>query len=780
MRWQLAIQGVVQGVGFRPFVHNLACRLRLGGWVRNTSTGVEVDLQGASEGLEAFLVELRDRPPPLARILDVQVSEAAGTGDGRIGVEIRESRTEVGRTLVSPDVATCDACLREMQDPADRRFGYAFTNCTHCGPRWTIVLDVPYDRSRTTMAGFPLCPACGREYGNPADRRFHAQPVACPACGPVLWYSEGGDAQGPGDRCPTGAEAVTAAARRMDRGGVLALKGLGGFHLSCRADQPGAVRQLRQVKRRPYKPLAVMVRRVETARAFCEVTPTEARLLGAPEAPIVLLRKRLCPEYPLATEIAPGNACVGVMLPYTPLHHLLLTEADGPLVMTSGNPIGEPLCIDNAEAIQRLGAFTDAYLFHNRPIARRCDDSVMLVAGLPDASVTQPVRRSRGLAPLPVFLPEGVGVTVALAAAGADLKNVSAVAQDRQVFLTQHIGDLEHPAAREEQVEAILDLERMFRVHPEAVACDLHPGYASSRYARQRAQDEGLALVEVQHHHAHIAGCLAENDRTGPAIGLSFDGTGYGTDGRIWGGEVLLANLADFERVCHLEYLPLPGGDAAVRRPYRIAMAYVHCLLPNLDVRRFFPDVPEREFGMIETMVAQGLNSPLTSSIGRLFDAVSALLGLCREATHEAQAAMALEDAALRSRADGPCYDLPLDGDVIRVQSLFEGIVVDVQNGVPAPDIARRFHQSVAALCRAAARAAQAREAKSGRAVNQVALSGGVWQNRLLLEMTARVLRDEGFDVLVHHAVPANDGGLAYGQAAVAAGRMAASVGFFE
>ena len=778
MRWQLAIQGVVQGVGFRPFVHNLACRLRLGGWVRNTSTGVEMELEGALEGLEAFLGELRDRPPPLARMLDVRVSEKSGAGDGRVGLEIRESHTEAGRTLVSPDVAICDACLREMRDPADRRFGYAFTNCTHCGPRWTIVLDLPYDRPRTTMAGFPLCPACGREYGDPTDRRFHAQPVACPACGPVLWYSEGKDVQGPGDRCPVGAEAIEAAVRCLDRGGVLALKGLGGFHLSCRADRLGAVRRLRQVKRRPHKPLAVMVRRVEAARAFCEVTEAEGLLLAAPEAPVVLLSKLACPEYRLAAEIAPGNGCVGVMLPYTPLHHLLRARADGPLVMTSGNPIGEPLCIDNAEVVARLGAFTDAYLFHNRPIARRCDDSVMLVAGLPDAPVTQPVRRSRGLAPLPVFLPEGVEVTVALAAAGADLKNVSAVARGRQVFLTPHIGDLAHPAAREEQAGAISDLERMFRIRPEAVACDLHPGYASSRYARQRAQDEGLALVEVQHHHAHIAGCLAENGHTGPAIGLCFDGTGYGTDGRIWGGEVLLADLAEFERVCHLEYLPLPGGDAAVRRPYRIAMAYVHHLLPNLDVRRFFPDVPERQFGMIKTMVAQGLNSPLTSSMGRLFDAVSALLGLCREATHEAQAAMALEDAALRSRADGPCYDLPLHGDAIRLQSLFEGIVADVQNGVPAPDIARRFHQSVAALSRAAARAVQAREAESGRAVNQVALSGGVWQNRLLLEVTAHVLRDEGFEVLVHHAVPANDGGLAYGQAAVAAGRMGGVLDF--
>jgi hydrogenase maturation protein HypF len=516
-----------------------------------------------------------------------------------------------------------------------------------------------------------------------------------------------------------------------------------------------------------------MMPTVAEAAGYCLVSSTEAALLTAPEAPIVLLLKRTDEEASqLAPEISPQNGYIGVMLPYTPLHHLLLDVAGAPLVMTSGNRRGEPLCIDNDEAQAGLSPYCDGFLFHNRPIQRRCDDSVMFVAQPNEEPLVQPIRRSRGLAPLPILLPKTITLDRSLVAAGADLKNVPALAIERQVFLTQHIGDMENLKAREEHARAIADFEQFFRIQPQVVVCDLHPGYASTRYARERAQNGDLPLIEVQHHHAHIAACLAENDHTGPAIGLSFDGTGYGTDGNIWGSEVLLADLHDFERYYHLQYLPLPGGDAATRRPYRIALAYIRTLLPDLDIRSLFPDVPDWELATLEAMLAQNLNTPQTSSMGRLFDAVSALLGLCREATHEAQAAIALEDAALKSNVTGPTYPFELVDGQIKLAELFAQLIADRQNGVPVPDIARRFHLTVAEMAVAAAKAVRTQTKAAAKRVNQVALSGGVWQNRLLLEITVPLLEQAGFEVLLHHTVPANDGGLAYGQVVVAAARL--------
>jgi hydrogenase maturation protein HypF len=551
---------------------------------------------------------------------------------------------------------------------------------------------------------------------------------------------------------------------------------LGGFHLACRADSSKAINRLRTGKNRPAKPLAVMMRNVAGAAAYCHISPAEEALLTAPEAPIVLLRKRTDKES-LAPEIAPQNGYIGVMLPYTPLHHLLLQAAEIPLVMTSGNRRGEPLCIDNDEAKEGLSPYCDAFLLHNRPIARRCDDSVMFIAHPADhLPVIQPIRRSRGLAPLPILLPKAVALDTPLVAAGADLKNVPALAVERQVFLTQHIGDMENLKAREEHARAIADFEQFFRIRPKAVVCDLHPGYAGTRYARNRAEAEGLPLVEVQHHHAHIAACLAENDLTGPAIGLCFDGTGYGTDGHIWGSEVLLADLRDFQRCYHLEYLPLPGGDAATRHPYRIALAYLRTLLPDVDAQALFPDVPGQELSILDTMLAQNLNTPLTSSMGRLFDAVSAFLGLCWEATHEAQAAIALEDAALDSNFTGSAYPFDLEDGQIRLTAFFAEFIKDRQKGVPAPDMARRFHQTVAEMSVAAAKAVRVQIEAEQQPVNQVALSGGVWQNRLLLEMAVPLLKQAGFEVLLHHTVPANDGGLAYGQVAVAAARLVKTI----
>jgi hydrogenase maturation protein HypF len=865
-RCRLQVSGVVQGVGFRPFLHNLAHQLAVSGWVRNTSTGVEMEIQGAVTDLERFVSHLQHDAPPLAHILTLETTPVPLVADQPAGLEIRPSHSQSGRTLVSPDVATCTQCLSEVFDPADRRYHYAFTNCTHCGPRFTIILDLPYDRPYTTMAGFPLCPDCASEYKNTGDRRFHAQPVACPKCGPVLWYTHVDEPIDQTPHTPTDDVALAAAIRGMVQDGVVALKGLGGFHLACRADSSTAINRLRASKNRPAKPLAVMMRDVAEARKYCHLSPAEEALLTAPEAPIVLLRKRADAQKPaeavplpeiaeatptppggpteaaplsetaevasmppdgpaetaslseiaeaaptppdgpaetaslseiaeaaptlpdglmdephshdvkakqLAPEIAPQNGYIGVMLPYTPLHHLLLQAAAAPLVMTSGNRRGEPLCIDNAEAKQGLSSYCDGFIFHNRPIARRCDDSVMFIAH-PEGHqpIIQPIRRSRGLAPLPVLLPKAVALDTHLVAAGADLKNVPALAVERQVFLTQHIGDMENLKAREEHAHAIADFEQFFRIQPQAVVCDLHPNYASTRYARERAEDEGLPLLEVQHHHAHIAACLAENDFTGPAIGLSFDGTGYGTDGHIWGSEVLLADLRDFQRCYHLEYLPLPGGDAATRHPYRIALAYMRTLLPEVDVKSLFPDVPDWELSTLEAMLTQNLNTPLTSSMGRLFDAVSALLGLCWEATHEAQAAIALEDAALNSNYTGPAYPFELAGGQIRLVTLFAQLVEDRQNRVPVPDIARRFHQTVAEMSIAAAQAVRTHTESEGKPINQVALSGGVWQNRLLLDMAVPMLQQAEFEVLLHHTTPANDGGLAYGQVAVAAARL--------
>lgn len=774
-RWRLQIWGVVQGVGFRPFVYREADTLGLAGWVRNSSAGVELELQGAEPALQTFLKRLRQAAPPLAHILDIQVTAQPPQADQPAGLTIIPSRAGASgeRTLISPDVATCAACRAEVEQPDARRHAYPFTNCTHCGPRFTIITDLPYDRPLTTMAGFRLCPACAAEYRDPADRRFHAQPIACSACGPHLTFSDG-------VMILEGATALDETVRRLEQGQIIAIKGLGGVHLACRADQIETLNRLRQAKARPHKPLALMAADLAMAGRLGSVSPSEAALLSAPAAPIVLLRRRAdCSEATL-DGVSPQNGYVGVMLPYTPLHQLLMARLKRPLVLTSGNAPGEPLVIDNAAARRQLASLVDGWLLHDRPIQRRCDDSVAFIAHLPDQPRFQAVRRSRGYAPLPILLPPALTLGAPGLATGGDLKNVAALGVERLVFLTQHIGDLRHPETRAELGRTVTDFERLFRIRPQFIACDSHPDYAARRLATERASAEGLPLIEVQHHHAHIAACAAENDVITPVIGLGFDGAGYGPDGRIWGGEGLLVDLRDFERVYHLEYLPLPGGDAAVRRPYRLAAAYLLRLLPEVDPGAYLPDIPSAEIQTVAAMLRADLNTPLTSSMGRLFDAVSALLGLTRIATHEAQAAIALEAAALHSQAEGR-YTLPLEGDCIRIGPLLAEITADLQRGAPIPDIARRFHLSVAGLAVDLANAIQA-TAAGGRLHSRfgppagcwpVALSGGVWQNRLLLELSVPRLQAAGFQVLLHKQTPANDGGLAYGQMAVAAARLA-------
>lgn len=774
-RWRLQIWGVVQGVGFRPFVYREAQVLGLAGWVCNTPAGVELELQGEELALHAFVTHLRSAAPPLAHILDIQITTQSPSADQPAGLRIIPSRgrATTERTLISPDVATCAACRAEVEQPGDRRYTYPFTNCTHCGPRFTIIIDLPYDRPLTTMADFRLCPACAAEYSDPVDRRFHAQPIACPTCGPHLTFSDGVDTLAGGD-------ALTETVRRLEQGQIIAIKGLGGFHLACRADQPETLTRLRRLKARPHKPLALMATDLAMAGHLGALSAAEAALLSAPAAPIVLLRRQAdCPEAALET-VSPHNGYVGVMLPYTPLHQLLMGRIGRPLVMTSGNAPDEPLVIDNTAAYDRLAPLVDGWLMHDRPIQRRCDDSVVFLAQITDQPIFQAVRRSRGYAPLPILLPPELTLAAPGLATGGDLKNVAALGVERLVFLTQHIGDLRHPETRAELGRVVADFEQLFRIRPQFIACDSHPDYAARRYAVERAAAEGLPLIEVQHHHAHIAACAAENGVTGPVIGLSFDGAGYGSDGHIWGGEGLLADLAGFERLWHLEYLPLPGGDAAVRRPYRIAVAYLLRLLPQVDPGAYLTDIPSAEIQTIAAMLRANLNTPLTSSLGRLFDAVSALLGLTRVASHEAQAAIALEEAALRSQATGR-YPLPLEGDCVQLGPLFQGLTADIQRRTPVPDIARCFHHSVAHLAVDIARAMQVTVAagqlaprfKAGVEPLPVALSGGVWQNRLLLELTVPRLRAAGFNVLLHRQTPANDGGLAYGQMAVAATHLA-------
>lgn len=750
--WHITVNGVVQGVGFRPFVHHLGQSCGLRGWVRNNSAGVEMLLAGPAEQLAQFLHRLTHETPPLAHIFEYtyQVVDPAPELPDHLHIETSQTLAN-GRTLVSPDVATCPACQTELHTPADRRYHYPFINCTHCGPRFTIIQALPYDRPYTTMAGFPLCPACAEEYHTTSDRRFHAQPVACPTCGPhLIWLTGGQRVAGSTD------ELLAQVAHCLEADGLVALKGLGGFHLVCLAHSAGAVGKLRQLKNRPVKPLAVMVRDLEMAHQLAEISPAEVRLLQAAEAPIVLLRAKNTPSLSL---LAPHNAYLGVMLPYTPLHDLLLAHLNTPLVMTSGNSQGAPLWLDE----QEVNLPCDGILTHNRPIYRPCDDSLVWLtpAGLP-----QPLRRSRGYAPLPVLLPPELTLSKPTWAAGADLKNISAVAVDRYVFLSQHIGNLDHPAVRQLQQRTLQDLGQLFQVVPQQIVCDLHPGYVSTKLAQKLAEQYQIPLVQVQHHHAHLAACLAENGYTGRAIGLCFDGTGYGLDGAIWGSEVLVGDCITFSRRFHLQYLPLPGGDSATRHPGRVAFAYLSTLFPGRDLAHLLPAVSATERNLLRQMLDKQLNTWPTSSMGRLFDAVSALLGLCAVATYEGEAAVALETAALQAPAGGQPYPVVLEGEQIYLTELFEALLADQAAGLPAELIAYRFHLTIAALS-----AAVAQQVRQETGLTVVALSGGVWQNQLLLQLTYPLLQENGFQVLLHHHIPANDGGIAYGQVVVASGK---------
>jgi hydrogenase maturation protein HypF len=754
----IAVSGIVQGVGFRPFVHELATRLGLAGSVRNDTGGVHIEIEGAPEVLDRFLSELTSRPPPLAQIAVVQVAEVPPRGE--YGFHIETSAVEpAGPVFVAPDVATCDECLAELFDPADRRFRYPFLNCTRCGPRLTITCSAPYDRVRTTMAAFPMCPACRAEYEDPADRRFHAQPTCCPACGPRL---EVRDAQG---QPITTDDALVHAVAALRGGAIGALKGLGGYHLACAADNGEAVAELRRRKHRDEKPFAIMVRDLAAAEQLCEIGSAERALLQSRRAPIVLLYIR--PSAAVAEAVAPDNPCLGVMLPYTPLHHLLLHDLGGlPLVMTSGNRSDEPIAYEDADALKRLHGIADFFLTHDRPIHVRCDDSVTRVA----VGAELPLRRSRGYAPQPLTLP--FDCPRPLLALGGQPKATFALARGRHAFLSHHLGDLDQYQAMRAYCTGITHYEDLFALRPEVLVHDLHPDYASTRYAAQRAAGAPeLGRLEVQHHHAHMASCMAEHGLAGPVIGVAFDGTGYGTDGAIWGGEFLVGGYREFRRAAHLRYVVLPGGDQAIREPWRVAV--VHLCDAGSSRELLAGRVSDTALRLVEGMIARGVNAPRTSSAGRLFDAVAALAGVRERVSYEGQAAMELEWLATKARADG-AYSFALSeparsGDPLQIDTrpLITGVVEDVRQGDSASVIGRRFH---AALAETIVRVCARLRAESG--LNEVVLSGGVFMNVLLLELAVARLEAAGFRVYRHRLVPPNDGGLCLGQLAVAAARL--------
>jgi hydrogenase maturation protein HypF len=753
IRTAIRVEGIVQGVGFRPFVYSLATRLGLGGLVGNDADGVFAEVEGPPEAVEEFLLSLRRDAPPLARI--ERVTTHSRQPNGSVSFAIAPSAPGGARSaLVSADTATCADCLAELADPTDRRFGYAFGNCTNCGPRFTIVRDVPYDRARTTMASFAMCDACAAEYHDPADRRFHAQPTCCPACGPRLALLDAAGRPMPG-------EALAAAAALLHEGRVLAVKGLGGYHLAVDARSEHAAAELRRRKHREDKPFAIMVADLPAARDLCEVDDAAAGLLTGRRRPIVLLPR--LPDAGVAAAVAPGNRQLGIMLAYTPMHHLLLRALPGPMVLTSGNVSDEPIVYRDDEALDRLAGVADAFLTHGRVIHVRTDDSVVRAfRGRPMV-----LRRSRGYVPEPVTVHTRFRRPVL--ACGAELKNTFCLAKGNHAFVSHHIGDLENAETLRSFTEGIEHFQRLFDITPEVVAHDLHPEYLSTKYALD-LEAAGLVatLAGVQHHHAHIASCLADNGEEGPVIGVAFDGTGYGTDGTIWGGEFLVADLAGFRRGGHLDPVPMPGGAAAIRQPWRMAASY-------LDAA--YPGEPPPGLGVVMRNAARwagvvalarrGVNSPPTSSAGRLFDAVAALLGVRDAINYEGQAAIELEQLAGHAPVAGYRAGI-LPGDPFRVRGadLMRAAADDVVAGAEPAAIAARFHDGVAALIEDGCVLLAERHG-----LTVVALSGGVFQNMLLLDRVVSRLATRGFRVLVHSQVPCNDGGISLGQAVVAAAR---------
>ena len=823
VRRAFVASGQVQGVGFRPFVYRLAAEGALCGTVGNTSEGVRMEVQGTPEQVQRFGLRLRNELPPLARLTGVEEHDLPLVEDETAFRIVSSSGQAAHSVLVSPDMGVCADCLADMRDPNNPRHQYAFTNCTNCGPRYTITHSIPYDRAVTSMSCFPLCPQCSAEYADPSDRRFHAQPVACPVCGPHLWFVDAASAR-MGHTAPTQEnqqDALEKAVQTLLDGGILALKGLGGFQLACDARNAQSLQELRRRKTRPHKPLALMVGDLTTARALCDLTPEHEALLQSPEKPVVLCPRRCAPRpgeaQPSAEadpaawlphEVAPDTGKVGIMLAYTPLHAVLfdrLTQHSGQrsglapvLVMTSANAGGEPICLGNREALNRLVHLADAWLLHDRDILVRVDDSVVtLQPGLPPAASNEPAqaasllaeplfyRRARGYVPRPVFLPRAEQKAPCVLGTGAELKATICLTRGAEAFVGQHIGDLENPATLAFYEEVVAHLEKLLEVRPEALVCDAHPNFLSTRYAEARAQREGLPLWRLQHHAAHAAAVLAENSHYGPALALCLDGTGLGDDGTVWGGELLFMELeqAHWRRVGRLSPFALPGGDAAVRQPWRIALA-LRALCQQAEIPLpplHSPWLPEQEqaAAAVAEMLQRGINCPATSSCGRLFDAVAAQLGLCLATTYEGQAAIRLEDAAskapapIRAALEGKARDrdvapliwpvgIACTEDLLEMDSagLFAHVAQAQAQGMDASEAAARFHLSLArALAALAGRAAR----KLG--ATAVGLTGGVLQNATLARLLPLVLAEQGLTALTHHELPPGDGGLSLGQA---------------
>lgn len=755
MRIKIEVRGVVQGVGFRPFVYRLAQKYGLKGYVLNDSRGVEIEVEGEEGNLKLFLEEMESSPPPLAKILTIKVQHLPPAFF--TDFQIKESRTEEEHLiLISPDIGICEDCLRELFDPGDRRYLYPFINCTNCGPRYTITWDIPYDRPNTSMAVFPMCPQCQREYNDPADRRFHAQPNACPACGPRVELL---DASG---RRIGGPDPILNTVELLKGGKIVAIKGLGGFHLAVDATDDGAVMRLRERKHREEKPLAVMSPGLKEISSYAELSPQEEIILTSPQRPILLLRKRY--PNPISQYVAPRNGYFGVMLPYTPLHYLILRGNFLALVMTSGNISEEPIAIDNREALERLRGIADYFLVHNRDIYIPSDDSVCrVVRGKP-----LPIRRSRGYVPLPVFLKKEVPQILGC---GGELKNTICLTKGGNAFLSQHIGDIENLRTFRFFQKTIEHLKRILEIEPEVVAYDLHPGYLSTQWALEQ---RGVQLVGIQHHHAHIASCLAENGVEERVIGIALDGTGYGTDGRVWGGEILIADQKGFQRAGHFQYLPMPGGEKAIKEPWRMGVSYLYRVygeeFRNLNIE-FVHRLDRGKLEIILRMLRRGVNSPLTSSCGRLFDGIASLLGLRDQVSFEGQAAMELEmqiwgkaESALREGS----YPLELKEEdkviLIPYQPIIKGVVEDLSRGAERGVISLRFHNTLVELFLEICRRIRERTG-----IERVALSGGCFQNLYLLTRLSERLEGEGFEVYTHSQVPPNDGGISLGQVAVAA-----------
>ena len=750
------INGIVQGVGFRPFIYGLAKKNQLHGWVRNSASGVDIEISGNAIAVDIFIASITESAPPLAVIDSLESHDIAQTY--RDSFKIIPSQDKSTDFIpISPDVATCEQCKVELFDPKDRRYRYPFINCTNCGPRFTIIKEIPYDRPKTTMAEFKMCPDCKSEYEDPLDRRFHAQPVACPACGPQVWLENPSGVKTEDEK-----DAIKQARLLIKEGKILAIKGLGGFHLACDAANPKAVERMRQHKARKHKPFALMAFNLDQIETFVNISKEASELLSQPQAPIVLLPKKN--KSSIAANVAPGQNTLGFMLPYTPLHLLLLEPAENfpeAFVMTSGNLSDEPIAYKSQTAREKLFGIVDAFLMHDRPIETRIDDSVFsIINGQP-----YPFRRARGYAPNPIRLPN---ITPQVLAVGPQMKNSFCLTRDKYAFLSHYIGEMDNWETVQDYHKAVQHYEKLFRIKPQAIGYDLHPDYITTNIARQRASTEDLPAYAIQHHYAHLVACQIENkippDQN--IAGLIFDGTGYGTDGTIWGGEVLVGNVTSFQRLYHLKHVPLPGGDAAIRKPARMALstlwAYDLSWEPHLTPVKHLSSI---ELKALENQLEKGVNTPMTSSMGRLFDAVSALIGIRQEISYEAQAAMELE--AIVNPAELGYYPVQIIGENIDIKPMLQSILQDIAHKEAPSKIAARFHNTIANLSlELAVRIRQSFQ------INQIALSGGVWQNMVLLKKTIILLESKGFDVLIHKITPPNDGCVALGQAIITANKV--------